>query len=60
MSSGKSNKIGALYDPALDNCPHCNGGLCLEAKNKDREFRCTGGHFKSCTVYITLKNGGSI
>lgn len=60
MSSDKSNRIGALYVPILDDCPRCKGGLCMEAKNKDRDFPCSGGHFQSCGVYIKLKNGGTI
>jgi len=60
MSSGKSNKVGALYDPTLDNCPHCKSELCIVAKNKGRDFPCTGGHFKSCDIFIRLKNGGVV
>lgn len=55
-----ANKVGALFDRTLDTCPHTDAGLCLEAHNQGRVFPCTGGQFRGCTIYLRLKNGGSI
>lgn len=58
--SGNANKIGSLYDPALDNCPHSKGSLCMIAHNQDRVFPCAGGHFQGCSIYLQQKKGGQV
>ena len=57
---GNANKVGALYDPALDTCPHCKRDLCNVATEKGRKYPCGGGQFQGCTIYIRIKNGGAV
>ena len=59
VSSG-ANKIGALFDRTLDNCPYSESGLCTVATEKGRKYPCMGGQFRGCTIYIRLKNGGTV